>query len=435
VSTVQRFEWRGDLFASELPRLLQRLDGARIIPYELPHTLTIFLQQEDAAFGLDRTLRIRAYCGLTDLSPESVRAALVDDGLRSKLQRKAASGATTELAKGRIVTLYGGAEDTRDATLELQLGADRYVPASVRVARRVHYEVPTAYRTTPFRVTVDTERHLYRMAGGALRALGSMGPRVEIKATDERDVAAALHALNHDGLLVPLRYRSLELLFGDMLRDAVPAGALAGSPEIEAKFELTGCDAASAAAAALRWIRRSARMRLLLPFPHRIVRMRRYHLCGGDDGAQHTVVETAAGRLSAKSKRDAVVRGAALVRTTEASRTTDLDGALEPVEAFVARLRWRRLGTMTKTQTKIPFALADGNAYLISIDECVGASGGELRQLELEFIGGHGGATATEIVCSELNELAASLVREPVGEHLRATTVSKHDFFARRATG
>jgi hypothetical protein len=433
MTTVQRFEWRGDAFASELPHVLQRLEGARVISHELPHTLTIFLQQEDAAFGLDRTLRIRAYCALKDLSSESVRRALVDDGLRSKLQLKATGGATTELANGRIVTLYAGAEDTHDASMELQLGPERYVPASVRVAERVHYELPSTIGAQPFRVTVDTARHLYRMTAGTLHELGAMGPRVEIKATDERDVAAALRVLNHDAVLVPLRYRSLELLFGDMLRDAVAASALAGSPEIEAKFDLAGCDAASATAAALGWIRRSARMRLLLPFPHRIVRMRRYHLCAGDDDGQHSVVETTAGRLSAKSKRDAVVRGTALVRSTVASRTTDLDGAIEPVETFIARRGWRLRGTMTKTQTKIPFGLPNGNAYLVSIDDCTDANGGELRQVELEYIGGRGAPLLAEIVCAELDELAASLRREPVGDCLHPTTVSKHEFFARRA--
>jgi hypothetical protein len=435
MSTVQRVEWRGDCFASDLERVLERLGGARVVPYELPYTLTIFLQEEDAAFGLDRTLRIRTYCELPDLSPERVRDALATGGLRSKLQLKAAGGATTELANGRIVTLYAGAEDAHDASLELQLGAERYAPASVRVARRTHYELPSGHAAPPFRVTVDTERHLYRMDAGALRALGAMGPRVEIKAADERDVAAALAALNHDGLLTPLRYRSLELLFADMLRDALPAGAMDSSPEIEVKFALAGCDAASATAAALAWIRRSARMRLLLPFPHRIVRVRRYHLCAGDDDAQHTVVETAAGRLSAKSKRDAAVRGGALVRTTVASRTTDLDGALQPVGAFVASRGWRRLSTMTKTQAKIPFALPNGNAYLVSVDDCHDRDGGELRQLELEYIGRRGAPLPSELVCAEIAELAASLRREPIGEHLRATTVSKHEFFARRAAG
>ena len=91
MTTVQRFEWRGDLFASELPRVLQRLDGACVISHEVPHTLTIFLQQEDAAFGLDRTLRIRAYCTLKDLSSESVRRALVATASRSMAPNKSSS--------------------------------------------------------------------------------------------------------------------------------------------------------------------------------------------------------------------------------------------------------------------------------------------------------------------------------------------------------
>ena len=434
MTTVQRVEWRGDLFASDLPRLMGRLGGATATPYELPYTFTIFLLHANAEFGLDRVLRIRSYSDLRDLSPDSVHGAILE-GLRSKLQVKAASGATTELANGRVVPFYPGAERAGESSLELQLGDALYTPASVRVARRLHYELPSAFGAAPFRVTVDTERHLYRIAGAALRPLGAMGPRVEIKAADARDVAAALDGLNPDAMLRTLPFRSLELLFGDMLRDAVPASSTAGVPEIEAKFELTGCDAASATAAAVAWIRRSPRMNFVLPYPHRIVRMRRYHVCAGDDDAQHTVVETAAGRLSAKTKRDPAVRGAALVRTTLASRTTDVDGACEPVESFVARHNWRRLGTMIKTQAKIPFVLASGSAYLVSVDDCADADGAELRQVELEYIGHRGAALPADAICAELNVLAAALQREPLGAHLRATTVSKHEFFGRRAAG
>lgn len=432
MTTGQRIEWRGDLFASDLPRFLERLRGAHVTRYELPHTLTIFLQQDGAAAPrIDRTLRLRAYCALAAVTPETVQRAIAD-GVAAKLQLKALGGATTELGAGRIVTLQAGAEPGLDPEWALRLGEDRFEPASVRVARRTHYALP-GRGTSPVRVTVDHERHLFRAVAGRLRPLGEMGPRVEIKAAAAADVDAALATLNADGLLRRLRYRSLELLFGDVLRENVAPGSTAGVPEIELKFELETDDPAAARAAVIDWLVRRRGTRLLLPFPHQIVRMRRYHVCTGEDDAQRTVVETAAGRLSAKVKRGATVRGGALLRDTIASRTTDVDGAREPVEAFVARHGWRRTNVLTKVQSKIPFVTASGGAYLVSVDDCADASGAALRQLELEYIGHTGTPQPVERICAELEELGVALKAHPLGSDLRATTQSKHEFFSRHA--
>jgi hypothetical protein len=97
--------------------------------------------------------------------------------------------------------------------------------------------------------------------------------------------------------------------------------------------------------------------------------MRRYHFCIGDDNDAQCGVETTAGRLSAKVKRFAEVRGRAVVRNTTASRSTDLDGVRERPEDFIARHGWRRINMMTKVQAKIPFALRSGTAYLASAQD------------------------------------------------------------------
>jgi hypothetical protein len=428
---IRRVEWRGELFATDLASFLGRLSEARVVPYELPHTLTIFLHRERAAFNLDLTLRARSYCRLPDLEPESIHRA-VAGGLSAKLQYKAASGETRELVNGPVMLLHAGAERASDGWYRLQVGGGDYAPTSVRVARRVHYELIPFRGRPPVRVTIDHERALFRVVDGRLRPLGEMGPRVEIKAADAGEADRVLELLNPDGVLRRLQYRSLELLFQDMLRDDLPRVSGGTGPEIEAKFEMAVFDMGSAAAAVIGWLDRRPRLRLLLPHPHQVVRMRRYHFCEGeDDGVQHTVVETAAGRLSAKAKRGEMSRGHVFIRDTQASHTTDLDGVKEPVESFVRRHGWRRFNMMTKVQSKIPFALADGNAYLVSIDDCLDLHGTPLRQLEFEYIGSLGVPQQTGQVCEELEALAASICEGLPELGLRPTSESKFGFYRR----
>jgi len=426
VKTIRRTEWRGDLFASDLGPFLDRLAAARVVPYRLSHTLTIFLRPSDADFRVDGTLRLRAYRALPDLAPESVRRAITD-GLSGKLQVKDLHGATTELHAGPVVFLHATAE--RDGWGRLQIAERTLEPTSVRVARRVHYELPQ----DAARVTVDLERSLFRVAGNTLRPLGDMGPRIEIKGPRSRDVQRALTRLNPDGALRRLRYGSLELLFQDLLGDLVRPASGNAKPEIEAKFELADVDLTRAASAVIDWLHRNSDTRLLLPAPHQVVRMRRYHFCASDDaGAQCAIVETAAGRLSAKVKRAESMKGMALVRATEASRTTNLNGVRTSVDAFARQRGWRPFNFMTKIQSKIPFALRNGHAYLVSIDHCVDARGRALRQLELEEIGSLGAAPRTSIVFAELEALATRVQSRLPELALRPTTESKFAFYSRQ---
>lgn len=426
VKTIRRIEWRGDLFALDLPPFLERLESARIVPYQLSHTLTIFLRVPDADFSTASTLRVRCYCALDDLDPESIRRAIAD-GLSGKLQMKALGGNTRELLEGPIRFLRPSTERDLCAWSRMQVGDKNLEPASVRVARRVHYELPSA------RVTVDLERSLFRIAGDTLRSLGDMGPRIEIKGSRSRDVRDALSLLNSDGTLRRLRYGSLELLFQDMLRDFIRPLSGESKPEIESKFELAAVDMPSAARAVIASLGRNPEIRLLLPVPHQVVRMRRYHFCDGEyPHAQNTIVETASGRLSAKVKRDASVRGTALIRTTEASHSTNVDGSRETVDVFARGRGWRPFDSMTKVQTKIPFALQNGHAYLISIDHCVNPQGRVLRQLELEFIGSIGMQPGVDTVCAEIQALGDRLRRDLPALLPGPTTESKFAFYSRK---
>jgi hypothetical protein len=427
VKTIRRTEWRGDLFASDLGPFLDRLAAARVVSYRFSHTLTIFLRPPDSDFRVDGTLRLRAYRALPDLAPESVRRAITH-GLSGKLQVKELRGATTELQAGPVMFLHANGD--RDAWGRLQIGKRTLEPTSVRVARRVHYKLPQ----DAARVTVDLERSLFRVARNTLRPLGDMGPRIEIKAARSRDVQRALARLNPDGALRRLRYGSLELLFQDLLGDLVRHVSGKANPEIEAKFDMADVDLARAASAVIDWLHCNSDTLLLLPAPHQVVRMRRYHFCASDDAdAQCTIVETAAGRLSAKLKLAGTVQRMALVRATEASRTTNRDGVRTSVDSFARQRGWRPFNSMTKIQSKIPFVLRNGHAYLVSIDHCVDARGRVLRQLELEAIGSlFGAAPQTNIVCTELEALARRVKSRFPELALRPTTDSKFAFYSRQ---
>jgi hypothetical protein len=418
VSTTKRVEWRGDLFASDLPDFMRRLSSGRAIPYDLPHTLTIFLQPRGRDLDVEKTLRIRCYCELTDLSPAAVLATIARE-IHGKLQVKERSGTVTELAKGRVA-LVGAPRDGAEGIWKLKLAGEEYRAMSVRVAQRTHYEIDAGGEVV--RLTVDRRRLLFRLSPGCPAFLGDMGPRVEIKAPDRRGVRAAQELVNADGILRRLPYHSLELLFQDRLRRLLDPGVPAGYPEIEAKFAVAGKGLRTLADRMEAWIQSIGAP--LLPFPYRIVRMRRYHFCApGAGGEQRVAVETTAGRISAKSKRGAFQVGPVLVRETRASRTTDIDGSELPPAVFLQERGWRAVNRMDKVQTKIPFRLASGNCYQLSLDDCAGQCGRRLRQGELEYIGSGGASPGVEAVYAEL----AGLIR---AAGLRESALSKYEFFA-----
>ena len=147
-----------------------------------------------------------------------------------------------------------------------------------------------------------------------------------------------------------------------------------------------------------------------------------------------TVVETPSGSLSEKRKRAARMAVAVMLRDTIASRTTDLDGAVTPIERFLSERSWTQLATFEKRQTKIPFSMPGGQAYLLSLDHCLSTDGVALDQLELEYIGTTGSASAdADAVAGELEMLCGRLLSGALGPRLVPGGSSKHAFFARSA--
>jgi hypothetical protein len=422
-----RIEWRGDLFAADLAAARTGLARFPLIARPFRHTMTVFLHPAGREeIDLGAIIRLRAYGDLETVSAGAI-AVLLQGGLHGKLQRKAQSGAMRSLGSAMLRWPDG----------ELLVAGTRYRPLSVRVSERLHHSLADAASSGPEtearRATVDLDRHLFRLAAdGEVRLLGQLGPRIEFKGPTQAWVDDVRIAVDADHLVRRRPNRALELLFQDMLRDKI-VSAPGGFPEAELKFDLQGgVDDAMIDAAVLAL----GDVRPLLPPPHRIERVRRYHLCRDRLSSDAcTVVETPSGRLSEKRKRNSRALGGVLLRDTIASRTTDRDGVAVSIADFLADRGWTCLAMFEKTQTKLPFALPGGRAYLISVDQCFAPDGRTLDQVELEFIGSVDGAPVDPAnVVAELQELGRRLQRSALGRRLTPSTHTKHGFFSVAAT-
>jgi hypothetical protein len=427
----ERSEWRGDLFRSDLGLLAPHLPHHLRIDRPTPHTLTVFYGEGDRWVDHHRPVRIRAYARLFDLSPHAI-VEMTRHRLRGKLQVK------RSVAEGLAdhVEMDSEGQEFPQLPAELHLDGRILTPHSLRVARRDHFAVGPLLGNRPAseheRVTIDVERHLFRLAGRDEPVyLGDLGPRLEIKAPSQADVDDIADRLGVAQLVHHLPYRSLELLFQDLLRDEIQVARDSDLPEMEGKLEVVDpADAARAADALPGWVRSLPGARLLLPAPGRIVRLRRYHVCErpGDD-RQWTVVETMSGRLSTKVKGGRREQDAVLVRDTQASHRTDVHGEHLPIAQFVAEHGLQWINAFDKLQVQVPFALADGTAFCVKIDDCEDADGHRLVQCELEAIGSVGASLDQAAVVAHLDELVASLSGSTLGVPLRPTMQAKHDFF------
>lgn len=435
----ERVEWRGDLFRSDLARALPRLPDEAVIERPFRDTITVFYAEDGAWVDDHRPVRIRAYGDLPDPSPEAL-TAFIQNRLRGKIQVKHA----VPRVLGDEVYVESRSQGRSRAfpylPRRLSIGQRVYTPHSARIARRVHYAGEPLVGGSPdalelHRVTVDLERRLYRLAGRDEPAyLGELGPRIEVKAPDAEQAARIRQALQIEGIARTIPFRSLELLFQDLLLDSVAREQSAA--EVEAKLEVvdSGSGATGLDEALHDWVRDLPDARMLLPFPHRIVRLRRYHVCwcAGDE-REWTVVETMSGKLSAKIKAAPRVRDDVLLRDTQASHATDREGSGVPLLQFLAERRLIAINAFDKHQVQFPFALAGGRAFIVKVDDCRDPQGNRLVQCELERIGSiRGERVDEESTVADTARLLGSL-RAALGARVKPTTQSKHEFFSRRA--
>jgi hypothetical protein len=432
-----REEWRGDLFRSDLASVLPHLSADAHIDRPHRDTITAFYAPDGEWVEDKRPMRIRAYGDLPDLSPQTITSFL-DHRVAGKLQVK--SSVTADICdEVDTEAIHGGFEQFPRLPQHLELDSRTYTPHSLRVARRQHYSAAkllgrSEADTEHHRVTLDLERHLFRLDGEQPTYLGDLGPRLEIKAPGPEEVEAVQDGLGVRELCVRLPYRSLELVFQDLLLGALSVARTSSFPEIEGKLEVTGTrDTDEIGQELVEWVRSLPSAGLLLPYPHQIVRMRRYYVCESEiDPRQWTVVETMGGKFSAKIKTADRTDGAALVRDTEASHSTDREGRNVPLAQFLDEHRLKLINHFKKRQVQVPFALDNGHAYLVKIDDCQDPAGHRLREVELETVGSLTGETLDEAaIVADTNRMVDQLLESPLGSELKPTTQSKHAFFAR----
>ena len=435
-----REEWRGDLFRSDLAGVLPHLSAeARI---DRPHrdTITVFYARDGEWVEDERPMRIRAYGDLPDLSPHTI-AGFLDHRLAGKLQVKSSvsAGICDEVDTEPV---HAGLDQFPGLPHHLEFDSLKYSPHSLRVARRQHYSAAkllgrSEADTEHHRVTLDLERHLFRLDSEQPTYLGDLGPRLEMKTPAPEEVQTVQEALGVADLCVRLPYRSLELVFQDLLLGELSVARTSAFPEIEGKLEVSGArDTDEIGRALLDWVNALPSARPLLPHPNQIVRMRRYYVCESEvDPRQWTVVETMGGKFSVKIKAADRTDGAALVRDTEASHSTDREGRNVPLGQFLDEHRLQPINLFRKRQIQVPFALDNGHAYLVKIDDCQDPAGHRLREVELETVGSLSGEVLDETaIVADTNRMVDQLLQSPLGSELAPTTQSKHAFFARWTT-
>lgn len=422
---IVRNEFKYDLFRSDVPEITRTIErDYEEIERPAPTTLTLFFYSTElGAPEVERCFRLRTYAQLDD--PLS---ATLDDlkTLTWQLERK--HGRTKE----RLATIAGLPKSIDPDHEEWDVNGTIFRPNLLKVTQRRHFALAQNQDESQ-RMTVDLSREVFKI-GERLQPLGDMGPRVEVKLPvgkreDAVPMAGRLRAAGH---WTP--FGGLANYFQFLLRRLLPMETHASLPEIESKHSLASGNPQQAFHRLDEWLgTKRHNWRPLLPFPHGIARVRRYHVCEGPRlGSTATVVETTAGRCSLKIKDDARQQGSALLRQTAASHTTDLDGTVLAPGDFIRAHGLNKLNEFTKFQRKIPVALANGHSFQFSLDQCTDPAGHRLAQVEIEFIGSTDGRVApVGQVLEELEGIARELRASPIGPALEPTHVSKHEYFSR----
>ena len=419
-----RNEFKYDLFRSDLPEIL-RLIGREHDEIErpAPTTLTLFFYSSQlGAPEVETRLRLRAYGHVDDPT------AVTLDELKTMSWRIEKKHGNIKECLGIITKLPKSVAADHEAW---DIAGTILRPNLLKVTQRRHFAL-TPNHDESQRLTVDLSRNVFKFSG-QLQHLGDMGPRVEVKlpANKQEDLVPLTSRLRSVGHWTP--FAGLASYFQFLLRHQIPAETHLSLPEIEAKHVISSGSALEVFDRLYGWLHtKRDQWRLLLPYPHTITRVRRYHVCESTfPGSSATVVETAAGRCSLKVKGHARQHGSLLLRETSASHETDLNGAVTLADAFIRANGLTKLNEFTKVQRKIPFALANGHSFQFSLDQCIDPSGRNLEQIEVEYIGSTDGhVPSTGQVLKEMDDIAGELRSSPLGPSLERTHLAKHAFFS-----
>jgi len=424
-STI-RNEFKYDLFRSDLPEIMRSIEREHDeIERPAPTTLTLFFYSSRVgAPEVETRLRLRAY-GHVD-NPTAVTL----DELKTMSWRIEKKHGHIKECLGTITKLPKSVAADHEAW---DIAGTILRPNLLKVTQQRHFAL-TPDHDESHRLTVDLSRNVFKFSG-QLQHLGDMGPRVEVKlpANKNEDLVPLTRRLRIIGHWTP--FAGLAGYFQFLLRDQIPAETHLLLPEIEAKHVISSGSPLEVFDRLYGWLHtKRDQWRLLLPYPHTITRVRRYHVCKSTfPDSSATVVETAAGRCSLKVKDTARQHGSLLLRETSASHETDRNGAVMPADDFIRAHGLAKLNAFTKVQRKIPIALANGHGFQFSLDQCTDHSGRHLAQIEIEYIGSTDGRVPSAgQVLNEMDDIAGELRSSPLGPSLERTHLAKHAFFSQR---
>ncbi|TWU73168.1 hypothetical protein ED733_003430 [Metarhizium rileyi] len=418
---ASRSEFKYDVFQHDVSDIVSAIEKEyREINRPTSTTLTLYFDGDQGSPSVDLSFRLRTYGHFE-------RGTTTLQDIKSLPWR-------AEKKFGEEKTTLGSLPCLPDGEAWQFRGATRR-PRSLKVCERRHFAMGELDDESR-RVTIDLSRSLYYISGQSLVPIGDMGPRIEVKlpsGMSETHFALAhqLRAANHW-----MEFSSLTNYSQFVLATLFPSDTHMALPEIESKYAITSGSAEQVFNGLLAFLASEQRKwHLVLPYPHIMIRTRRYHVCQGlRPGSTATIVETSSGRCSVKIKDDARSQGSVLLRTTQASHTTDINGQMMSPGEFAAAHGLEKINEFTKLQRKIPIALANGHGFLFTVDLCTDPRRRSLAQVEIEYMGSTDGRVPpTEQVLREIQNVGRAMLASPIGLFLSSTHLTKHAFFAKDA--
>ncbi|GEM_PF-3000595 len=422
-SFFKRNEFKHDLFhhdMAQIVKMVERNYPEIKRPYE--STLTLyFYDPVKTEPEIDTSLRLRAY---SDLPIENLSMQKLLP-LHWTVERKKSEA---KVFLGELDKLQEIPDDNQEA---LEILHKTHVTNLVKAVHRRHFAI-SPHKDERHRITIDYSRLLYKVVDKRLELLGDLGPRIEVKLPilDREDDFPVIQDIAPYVFWLP--FGAFELYMQFYMHKTISDHTYLKFPEIEIKHTISVNDPEKTFVRLHAWLEGKAdSWRLLLPYPHVFSRVRRYHLCAGPDAeCAYTVVETRAGRCSLKTKKATEAHGEILLRRTQASHSTDIDGAKCEPDEFIRQHQLRKLNAFRKAQLKIPVVLDSGSVFQFSVDECLGEDGRILNQIEIEHAGSlNGSAGSVDEILDEIKQVSIALEESPVGAAISPTQVSKYEFF------
>ncbi|KAL7907031.1 hypothetical protein GGI35DRAFT_457523 [Trichoderma velutinum] len=420
-----RSEFKYDLFQHDVSDIYKAIER-EYQEINRPTTTTLTLYFYDSGQGaptLDFSFRLRAYAnldrGITGLQDIRMLQWRVENKHEDK---KTQLSILPSLPEGDEWHLCGA---TRR-------------PRMLKISQRRHFAIGEPNDESR-RLTIDVSRSQFQIIGQDLKLIGDMGPRVEVKlpgdmSEDHFPLANRLRPASHW-----MAFGSLTNYFRSVLANLFSSQTHMSLPEIESKYQIASGSAEQVFQGLFSFLSNVQRdgqrnWQLVLPYPHIIIRTRRYHVCQGlSPTSTVTIVETSSGRCSIKIKNDAKSQGSVLLRTTQASHTTDINGQMMSPDEFAAAHGLTKINEFTKLQRKIPIALANGHGFQFTVDLCTDPQGRSLAQVEIEYMGSTDGrAPPIEQVLGEIQDIGRALIASPIGLCLSSTHLTKHAFFIKK---